>query len=93
VSARDVVGKCVGARLRDPLGHVEASRILSALTAAGYVILPAEMTVEQAARSLDGSGLAQRLRVSSPETYAEMVERRRGTWREMVAVMGEGSDG
>ena len=60
--------------------------------APGLAILPAEMTDAQAARSLAGSGLAQRLRVSSPETYAEMVERRRATWREMVAVMGEGSD-
>jgi hypothetical protein len=55
-------------------------------------ILPADMTEAQAARSLAGSGLAQRLRVSSPETYAEMVERRRATWREMVAVMGESGD-
>ena len=69
-----------------------ATRAISALTSAGLAILPADMTEAQAARSLAGSGLAQRLRVSSPETYAEMVERRRATWREMVAVMGEGSD-
>jgi hypothetical protein len=58
----------------------------------GFVLLPADMTEAQAARSLAGSGLAQRLRVSSPETYAEMVERRRATWREMVAVMRESGD-
>ena len=55
----------------------------------GYVILPADMTAEQAARSLAGSGLAQRLRVSNPDLYALLVEARRATWREMVAVMGE----
>ena len=74
------------------LCFTEARACLSTLTAAGLVILPAEMTAEQAARSLAGSGLAQRLRVSSPETYAEMVERRRATWREMVRVMGESGD-
>jgi hypothetical protein len=70
----------------------DADVFRAALHAAGLVILPAEMTDAQAARSLAGSGLAQRLRVSNPETYAEMVERRRATWRELVAVMGESGD-
>jgi hypothetical protein len=62
---------------------------LAALTSANYVILPAEMTAEQAARSLAGSPVAERVRVSSPEIYARMVEARRATWRQMVAVMRE----
>jgi hypothetical protein len=66
--------------------------LTAALAAANYAILPAEMTAEQAARSLAGSGLADRVRVSAPDIYALLVEARRATWREMVAVMGEGSD-
>ena len=70
----------------------DADYMAGLLTAANYVILPAEMTAEQAARLLAGSGLAQRLRVSNPDLYALLVEARRATWREMVAAMGEGSD-
>jgi hypothetical protein len=70
----------------------DADYMSGLLTAAGYVILPAEMTAEQAARSMAGSAVADRLRVSSPEHFALMVEARRATWREMVAVMRESGD-
>jgi hypothetical protein len=71
------------ARLREALDAT------AALTPAGYVILPAEMTVEQAARSLDGHALADRVRDVNPEMFARLVEMRRATWRQMVAVMQE----
>jgi hypothetical protein len=67
----------------------EADAILSALTAAGYVILPAEMTEEQAVRSLAGSAVTERVRVSSPDFYARLVESRQASWRQLVRVMGE----
>jgi hypothetical protein len=47
------------------------------------------MTPEQAARSLSGSAVADRVRVSSPGHFALLVESRRASWRDMVAVMGE----
>jgi hypothetical protein len=77
--------------MSDTLSDKIVEAAARALTAAGYVILPAEMTEAQAARSLAGSPVAERVRVSNPELYAEMVERRRATWRQMVAVMGEGN--
>jgi len=71
------------ARLREALDAT------AALTAAGYVILPAEMTSEQAARSLDGHALPDRVRDVNPEMFATLVRLRRATWRQMVAVMQE----
>jgi hypothetical protein len=70
--------------------HTEQGTALTAaLTAAGYVILPAEMTSEQAARSLDGHALPDRVRDVNPEMFATLVRLRRATWRQMVAVMQE----
>jgi hypothetical protein len=92
VSARDVIGAALWEMPEEDDCGEMADAILSVLTAAGYVILPAEMSAEQAARSLAGSALADRLRVSSPEHFELLVEARRATWREMVAVMGESGD-
>lgn len=47
------------------------------------------MTEEQARRSLDRHVLVQRLRNVNPEEFARVVEMRRATWRQMVAVMKE----
>ena len=85
------IQRAPGAGYHGPTGD-DVRTILSALTAAGYVILPAEMTAEQAARSLAGSAMADRMRVSAPDIYALLVKARRATWREMVAVMGESGD-
>jgi hypothetical protein len=65
---------------------------LAHVLAPGLAILPADMTAEQAARSLAGSAMADRVRVSAPDIYALLVEARRATWRQMVAVMGESGD-
>jgi hypothetical protein len=63
------------------------------LSAAGYILVPAEMTEEQARRSLDGHALADRIRDGNPEHFALLVASRRETWRQMVKVMGQGGDG
>ncbi len=70
-----------------------ARACLSALAAAGYILLPAEMTEEQARRSLNGHALADRIRDGNPEHFALLVASRRATWRQMVAEMREGGDG
>jgi hypothetical protein len=72
------------------LAGVLADTILAEYTARGFVVLPAEMTEEQARRSLAGNRLADRLRDVDPEHFARLVESRRATWREMVKVMGVG---
>jgi hypothetical protein len=59
---------------------------------AGFVILPAEMTEAQAIRSMAGHALPDRVRDVNPEMFARLVELRRATWRQMVAVMRESGD-
>jgi len=93
VSARDVVDSWL-LQWTDLHGggdiDVVIDELLGDLRTAGYAILPAEMTEEQARRSLAGNRLADRLRDVDPEHFARLVEARRATWREMVKVMGEG---
>jgi len=86
VSARDALVSAISKHLAGVL----ADTILAEYTARGFVILPAEMTEEQAHRSLAGHALADRMRDTNPEHFAWLVEARRATWREMVKVMGEG---
>jgi hypothetical protein len=73
----------------EAVADADADAILSALTAAGYVILQAEMSAEQAARSMAGHALADRVRDINPAEFARWIEMRRATWRQMVVVMKE----
>jgi hypothetical protein len=70
----------------------QGASYLDALDAAGYAVVPVEMTDEQARRSLDGNRLADRLRAVDPEHFALLVASRRATWRQMVAEMKENAD-
>ena len=76
----------------EAVADADADAILSALTAAGYVILPAEMTEAQAIRSMAGHALADRVRDTNPAEFARWIEMRRATWRQMVVVMKESGD-
>jgi hypothetical protein len=66
-----------------------ARACLAAVHAAGFAVVPVEMTDEQARRSLDGNRLADRIRDVDPEHFARLVESRRATWRQLVTVMKE----
>jgi hypothetical protein len=76
----------------DETGAPVLARFNAALTAAGYVILPAEMTEAQAIRSMAGHALADRVRDTNPAEFARWIEMRRATWRQMVVVMKESGD-
>jgi hypothetical protein len=98
VSAHDKAMEMASLRLRGMTRHAATAQIaaedvvndyLQRMRAAGYVIIPAEMTTEQAARSLAGSAVAERVRVSSPDIYARLIESRQASWRDMARVMGE----
>jgi len=93
VSARDVIASTLTRHAAHGItkdARDKTGRVLVNLRNAGYVLLPAEMTEEQARRSLAGNRLADRLRDVDPEHFARLVEARRATWRQMVKVMGEG---
>jgi hypothetical protein len=79
----------IGEAFKNQWRH-RARACLSALAAAGYAVVPIEMTPEQARRSLAGHALADRVREANPAEFARWVEMRRATWRQLVAAMGEG---
>jgi len=69
-----------------------ADAILTALTAAGYAVVPIEMTPEQARRSLAGHAVPDRVREANPAEYERLVAMRQATWRQLVQAMGETTD-
>jgi hypothetical protein len=92
VSAQDdaIEVALLAAWCNPPATECADARAFREALAPGFVVLPAEMTEEQAHRSLAGHALADRMRDTNPEHFAWLVEARRATWREMVKVMGEG---
>ncbi len=89
MSVRDVLMRMPLLVARNGGQGKRADAILSALHAAGFAVVPVEMSEAQARRSLDGHALADHMRDVNPDEFARLVKQRRATWRQMVEQMRE----